>query len=107
MINRDLWERCVKEVRQKILAKTHDPDFRLIASGVMDAAFDSLFDELFQAETFHDAVTLTADQFDQVSVRALYDTRETVPTAPDWLENVLSAFITSVKCDLFYPEKED
>lgn len=107
MIHRDLWETSVKEVRQKILSKTNDPEFRLIAAGVMDAAFDSLWDELFVAEKFHDAVTLTSDQYDQASDHSLKVTRETVPTAPDWLENILDAFSSQLKCNLFYPEKED
>jgi len=107
MINRDLWERCVKEVRQKILAKTHDPDFRLIASGVMDSAFDELFDVLGEKETFHDSVTLTLEQYERASDCSLQMAQEMIPAAPDWLESVLSAFSTQLKCDLFYPEKED
>ena len=107
MINRELWESSVKEVRQKILDKTHDPAFRRIAAGIMDAAFDDLFDVLGEKDTFHDTVTLTLEQYERASDCSLQMAREMIPAAPDWLESVLSAFSTQLKCDLFYPEKED
>ena len=106
MIDRDMWERCVKEVRTYILNKTHDPDFRRITAGIMDAVCDSLYETLNARMTIREEVTITADQFEQVSQNSLKTARELIPDAPDWLENILHAFSSQLKCDLFYPDKE-
>lgn len=107
MVDREVWEQCVKKVRDQFLSKTTDPDFRRITAGIMDAAFDTLYSVLAQEDKDSDGITLTVDQFDQAADREMMAVREIVTNAPEWLDNILSAFVTSMKCDLFYPEKED
>ena len=106
MINRDMWEGCVKDVRQEFLDKTSDPNFRRIAAGIMDAAFDELYDKLTQQEVFHDAVTLTVEQYDRANEKATKTAVDQMSFAPDWMISVINAFSSQLKCDLFYPEKE-
>lgn len=107
MINREYWETVVNRVRQDFLEKTSDPDFRRITAGIMDAAFDEVYRRLMKQEVSHDVVTLTEDQFEQVSQNSLKVALKTVQNAPDWLEDILSAYSTQLKCDLFLSEKEE
>ena len=46
MIERSEWEEAVKEVRQKMLDKTGDVQYRRMVAAVMDAAFDLLYEDL-------------------------------------------------------------
>lgn len=46
MINRDVWEESVKDVRQEMLEKVSDPDFRRMTAAVADAFADKLFEHL-------------------------------------------------------------
>ena len=48
MINREVWEESLKDVRQEMLDKVHDPDFRRMTAVVVDAFSDLLFDKLNQ-----------------------------------------------------------
>lgn len=50
MINREIWEKAVKEVRQKMLDKVSDPDFRRMTAAVADAFSDLLFEKLYSKE---------------------------------------------------------
>ena len=46
MIPREEWEEAVKEVRRRYLEKAHDMQIRRMTAGILDAAFDDLYEEL-------------------------------------------------------------
>ena len=46
MVSREEWEDAAKDVRQKMLNKTYDVQYRRMVASVIDAAFDLLFENL-------------------------------------------------------------
>ena len=46
MIDRNGWEEAVKDVRQDMLNRTHDPEIRRNVAAIIDAYADKLFDAL-------------------------------------------------------------
>ena len=46
MIPREEWEEAAKEVRRRFLEKAHDMQIRRMTAGILDAAFDELYEEI-------------------------------------------------------------
>lgn len=46
LISREEWEDAAKDVRQKMLSKTYDIQYRRMVASVIDAAFDLLYEDL-------------------------------------------------------------
>jgi hypothetical protein len=102
MINRDVWEAAVKDVRQDMLDKVSDPDFRRITACVADAYSDQLFEKLNQK-----LVMILEKDYMSISSKEIQTLRNNNPDKPDWLESLLISFSLEVRDDIFYPEKED
>ena len=102
MINRDVWEEAVKDVRQEMLDKVSDPDFRRMTVVVADAFSDQLFESLNQK-----LVMILEKDYMSIASRAVQEMRKENPDKPDWLESVLIAHSLEVRDELFYPKKED
>ena len=101
MINRDVWEESVKDVRQEMLDKVSDPDFRRMTAVVADAFSDQLFDKLNQK-----LVMILEKDYMSIASREIQTIRKNNPDKPDWLESLLISFSLEVRDDIFYPEKE-
>ena len=101
MINRDVWEEAVKSVRQEMLDKVSDPDFRRITACVADAYSDQLFEKLNQK-----LVMILEKDYMSIASKAVQNSRKDNPDKPDWLESLLIGFSLEVRDDIFYPEKE-
>ena len=102
MINRDVWEAAVKDVRRDMLNKVSDPDFRRITACVADAYSDQLFEKLNQK-----LVMILEKDYMSISSKEIQILRNNNPDKPDWLESLLISFSLEVRDDIFYPEKED
>ena len=102
MINRDVWEDAVKDVRQDMLDKVSDPDFRIITACVADAYSDQLFEKLNQK-----LVMIPEKDYMSIASRAVQEMRKENPDKPDWLESVLIAHSLEVRDDKKKKKKED
>ena len=102
MVNREVWEENVKEVRQGMLHKVSDPDFRRMTACIIDSFSDQLFEKIDQKM----ALILEKDYMSLAS-KAVQRIRNDNPDEPDSLESMLISFSLEVRDDIFYPEKED
>ena len=102
MINREVWEEAVKGVRQGMLDKVSDPDFRRITACVADAYSDQLFERLNQK-----LVMILEKDYMSIASRAVQRMRKEFPDESDSMESLLIAYSLEVRDDIFYPEKEE